>query len=687
MTKINKKHSLNYRNCPGALLFLVVLGAAAVAEEIDEIQVTATRRAIDTHDVSVGATVIAAADVAQNALVTDSLQGRVGTFVQETTPGQGAAVIRGLKGSALLHLVDGMRLNNALFRSAPTQYLALIDPAIIDRVEIARGSSASLYGSDAMGGVVQLLTRQPRIEEDAFTVHNELRLGFDSADLARSLSASTEFGNANLASMVNLGWRKNGNRLTGAGDRVAPTAYESRYLRFASRRQASEQQTWSLDLQFAEQPYTPRIDELIPGFGETLPASAEFAFAPNQRWFAHARHEYAQGWLAVDWTIDAGWQRIVDDRVIRAYDSTETRYEDNESDLLGVSVQGFRELGDSDWLFGAEWYRDAVGSSSRTYDSDTGSGGIVAPRFPDDSTVDQAGLFANLNRRLGATQIVSAGLRYSHVRIDIPAAHGYSASRFSRSDLSGELGWLLHLSDTLNLTANVGRGFRAPNIFDLGTLGERPGNRFNIPTASLEPEHVVQFDAGLKFDNGSWRGELVAWRLRYTDRIISVATGDFTEDGREIVQSRNVAESDLWGIESGVRWQASDALSLAAVVNYSRGSDTDETAVDYPADRMPPLNGRLEIDYVSDAGWEIAGYWLFAGQQHRLSPRDMSDVRIDPAGTAGWGSLGASLRFTLAGGTRLALHVDNVLDHAYRVHGSGIDARGINLGASVEFAW
>ena len=90
---------------------------------------------------------------------------------------------------------------------------------------------------------------------------------------------------------------------------------------------------------------------------------------------------------------------------------------------------------------------------------------------------------------------------------------------------------------------------------------------------------------------------------------------------------------------------------------------------------------------MSDAGWEIAGYWLFAGQQHRLSPRDMSDVRIDPAGTAGWGSLGASLRFTLAGGTRLALHVDNVLDHAYRVHGSGIDARGINLGASVEFAW
>ena len=82
----------------------------------------------------------------------------VGVYLQQTTPGQGAAIIRGLKGSQVLHLIDGMRLNNAFFRNAPNQYLGLVDAYNTERTEVVRGAAPSLYGADAMGGVLQVLS-------------------------------------------------------------------------------------------------------------------------------------------------------------------------------------------------------------------------------------------------------------------------------------------------------------------------------------------------------------------------------------------------------------------------------------------------------------------------------------------------------------------------------------------------
>ena len=686
MTKIKMQKS-----CSIAIVFMSVFVASswssAAAEEIEEIQVTATRRALDTHDVSPAVTVVGGETVAENTLLTDALRGQAGAFLQETTPGQGAAFIRGLRGSAILHLVDGMRLNNAMFRSAPTQYLALVDPAIVEQVEIERGAAASLYGNDAMGGVVQVISRRPHVDSSEFVTNNHAALNFDSADLAKRISVSSEFGTSALASLATVSYADIGDRLIGGGDRVGPSAYESKSARFATHVQADEQRHWFFDLQFAEQPFTPRIDELVPGYGETEPSSAEFAFAPNQRTFAHVQYEHAQGLFAADWTLDAGWQRIVDDRVSRSFGSASRRFENNRSDLLGLAARGFKAVGDSDWVFGAEWYRDRIASRSTTLDIETGAVGTRAPRFPDDSGIDQGAIYANVGMPLATRQHLNAGLRYSLVSIDIPSTADYAGSELSRSDLSGEIGWLLEWSETVNMVVNAGRGFRAPNIFDLGTLGERPGGRFNIPATNLEPEHVVQLDAGIKYDDGRWRGEVMAWRLRYTDRIVSILTGELTEDGREIVQSANVARSDIHGIEAAGRLQISDRLSASAVINLSRGTDRDAAGLETAADRIPPLNGRIGLDYNVNEGWELSPYLLFSAAQDRLSPRDIGDVRINPDGTPGWVTLGMKSDHHFENGLRLQLRIDNLLDKNYRVHGSGIDARGLNLGVAVSYDW
>jgi outer membrane cobalamin receptor len=133
----------------------------------------------------------------------DALHGEVGTFVQQTTPGQGVVIVRGLKGSEVLHLVDGFRLNNAIFRNAPNQYIALVDGQSLDRIEVVRGPSSTLYGGDAMGGVVQMLTPELRYSGDRWQWNGRLRAIAASAD--DSLIGRAEFGGGRDGMTFSLG--------------------------------------------------------------------------------------------------------------------------------------------------------------------------------------------------------------------------------------------------------------------------------------------------------------------------------------------------------------------------------------------------------------------------------------------------------------------------------------------------
>ena len=121
----------------------------------EHVQVTATRTNKRDIDIAAAVTAIDEDSILELApdVIAEMLRGQPGTFFQQTTPGQGIPIIRGLKGSQVLHMVDGIRLNNAFFRNAPNQYLGLVDSFATQRVEVVRGSQGSLYGADAMGGV------------------------------------------------------------------------------------------------------------------------------------------------------------------------------------------------------------------------------------------------------------------------------------------------------------------------------------------------------------------------------------------------------------------------------------------------------------------------------------------------------------------------------------------------------
>jgi outer membrane receptor protein involved in Fe transport len=656
-------------------------------DPIDEIQVTATRRPLATNRVSAAVTVVPADEINAQKLATDALASELGVFLQQTTVGQGAAIIRGLKGSEILHIVDGLRLNNAIFRNAPTQYLSLVAPGSIERMEVVRGSPTSLYGSDAVGGVIQVISRLPRFDGDALEMRRELFVAADSAELGKSARASFDIGNRELAGLASVSYQDSGNRRTGSGARVAPSGFESWSARGALHYRPADDRSWVLDLQVVRQPSTPRVDELVPGFGQTEPSSSEYFFEPNERRFVHVRHTRNDGLWNADWTIDLGWQHIDDDRRTRDLNASNRRFEENSSDLYGLSFSGAREFGDSSWVFGGEVYHDTVHSSRYERDINTGDATTLQARFPDGSSVDQRALFANVSQPVSERHSLSGGLRLSGVDIDLPATTISPAASISIDDVSADIGWLFDATDELQFVANVGYGFRAPNIFDLGTLGERPGNRFNIPNPGLSSERVLQYDLAVRKRAELWTAEFVIYQINYRDRIQSVLTGDTTAGGREIVQSRNLGRAEIHGAEAGLRWHPAGAWSGEILLNYTRGEQREDNGSYAAGDRIPPLNGRAIVRWELNEDLSARGSVTFADRQGRLSPRDIGDTRIDPAGTAGWAVANVGLSWQMDETWQFDAGVDNLLDRQYRVHGSGIDSVGRNYYLTARAGW
>jgi len=653
---------------------------------MESVIVTATRSEETILDVNEAISVIDSGEIKQLApeLLAEMLRGVPGAFFQQTTPGQGIPIIRGLKGSQVLHLVDGMRLNNAFFRNAPNQYLGLVDAYATERAEIVRGSAPSLYGADAMGGVLSVLTGEPDFEGRDWQNEGRVYGSYNSVDNSLIGRLDAAGGHAGSALSGGITYQNHDDRKVGSGETIEPSGYRVRAADMKWRQSFSERSELMFSAQFLEQPSTPRIDELVPGYGQEQPASEQYEFMPNKRSFLHARYRL-QGrsrWFS-QFEAHLARQVITDDRLTQDYGASDITAESNESKLDGLTLQfnspwGTGSSPQSELIWGLEYYTDKISSSRVRHDQDSGESRPVRGRFPDDSGMDSAAIYASNSwhwERLALT----AGLRYSRFNISLPATAEIEATHLKPDDLTGDIHLGYDLRPGIRLVANIGRGFRPPNIFDLGTLGSRPGNRFNVPNPNLEPESVWSYDIGTKLARDRWQAEAYVWYADYQDKISSRFTGEVTPQGRLVVQSDNLNQATLYGIESGLRYFSSDSLEFYAVLNYTRGEESDggETV---PADRIPPLNGKLGLIYRPHERLRIEPFLNFAGHQDRLSPRDVEDPRIDPMGTAGWGTINFLLSWQATQLTEWGLRMQNLGDKSYREHGSGIDAAGRNIG-------
>jgi len=607
----------------------------------------------------------------------EALTGTTGVWLQKTNHGGGSPFLRGLTGQQTLLMIDGIRLNNASFRSGPNQYLNTIDPQTIDQIEALRGSGSVQYGSDALGGVVHVLTRDPRFSGNGLRLTGSAYAKVMSADMEKSARAELGLSSENVALTAGLSYRDYGDLLAGGNlGFQRPTGYQQWSGDVKGKIRMGGNQLLTLAYQGVQLNNVPLYHRV------RLENFAYYQFDPQRRDLAYARWEWfgKEKWLR-NVQVTALNQRWAEGRQSQRNGSATRTEERDDIHTWGATLVVHSQPG-THWSAssGIEYYHDQVGS--RRNDVDTQNGQATARRglYPDGSTYANLAAYSLHTLELNRWRL-SAGARWNTFQITVKE-NVLGESTIRPAALVGNFSALYVLQPHHHLIASVHSAFRAPNVDDLGTLGI-VDFRYEVPNANLKPEKSLNLEVGWKVKTERLAGSISLYRNFLSDIITRVRQGRDSVAGYPVYLKENTAKAYIQGLEAEAEYRVFRTWVAYANLTYTYGQN--ETGNE-PFRRIPPLNGLLGIRYGHDRGFWACAEWLAAAKQTRLAAGDKDDNRIPKGGTPGW----TVFNLYAGWGTphwKVSVSAQNLFDIPYRTHGSGVDGmgRGFFLSGRISF--
>ena len=621
--------------------------------------------------------------------VPEAVGSLAGVYLQQTNYGGGSPIIRGMVGNRVLIMVNGIRLNNATYRYGPNQYLNSIDIHQVERIEVVRGAGSVLYGSDALAGVINVITKQaPDARHGSeFGAYTHVRFGSADSSGAGRIETSGHVGKVGFLG----GFTKEqfGDLHGGIGrGLMTHTGYRHQTGDFSLRFAAGAKGSIVAGASRVRQRDVERNDTLWAG------TDLEYVWQPQGRdmlYVQYTAEELGRYVSAVQ--VSFSYQRPIEYlRRIAATDATTERRHWDTVDMLETGVQFTSSLGKLQVLtygFGAT--SDWVGSTRTDMNLRTGAVTKKAGNYPDGSRFSTLAFFVQDEIQVWRHLDAVAGVRYEriHIRAGLfDAPSGAFSLDGSPSAFTGSAHLLYKLKPYLALTGGVSQGFRAPNIDDSTILGGS-GARYEIPNGNLKPERNLNIEYGVRLQNHRGQISVAAFADRYRDLIDRAPAlyqglpfldlnGNGIKDGKEldIYQRQNVSRAIVRGVEFESLLNISPSWTWSHTTTYTRGSDISQHQ---PLTRIPPLNGVSRLTWQSRRPFWIEGAMVASLGQHRLSPADRSDIRIGPWGTGGYAvfHLRTGLNRTALSG--LAVTLENVTNRRYKLHGSGLDRPGMNV--------
>ncbi len=377
----------------------------------EAIVVTAQRYESRPFDVPVAVSTVERIELSRKSLrsTPEALMGVNGVWMQKTNHGGGSPFIRGLTGNQVLIMIDGIRLNNATFRYGPNQYLNTIAPNAIERAEVIRGAGSVLYGSDALGGVINILTKKPRFSNEGMNISGNVGLRFMNRDMDRSIRAEIQANAPKWSVYGGFDIRRFGDIVAG-GDlgTQTPSGYDEISGDFKGLFLLSSTHLLTVAYQQVHQEDVPRFDQVAQrGY-------ARYSFDPQIRQFGYLR---SQSFFDNNWfqqvQLTLSYHRSLEERIKQKQDQTVVRNEGDEVDTWGATIEIHSDLS-SIWkaISGLEWYHDMVGSWARDTETTTGEETQRRGLYPDGSSANSLALYSSHSLKFDRW-LLNLGIRFN----------------------------------------------------------------------------------------------------------------------------------------------------------------------------------------------------------------------------------------------------------------------------------
>ncbi|MEO9964892.1 MAG: TonB-dependent receptor [Reichenbachiella sp.] len=695
--------------------------------EIGEVVISASKWEQDRAEVPNEILIVSPKQIERNNPQTsaDMLQQSGQVFVQKSQLGGGSPMIRGFSANSVLIMLDGIRINNAIYRGGNLQNVIMLDPNLLSGAEVVFGPSSSVYGSDALGGVMDFHTFTPAFT-DSKTIesHGAGMMRFSSANLERTAHFHVNVQNSKWSNTLGLTFsnfgdlRSGGNRPSkyqdfgkrieyidqiNGQDVVIPndkvnvqrfSGYEQYNLLNKLSYRLSNGSTLTHTFYFTSSSDVPRYDRLTQRTDEGDLENAQWYYGP-QKFVLNALtfSNYSSNFFYDGLRVVLSNQWVKESRNDRKFESTSLRSRVEQVDVYALNVDFDKKISDkSELYYGTELVYNYVESTAQRKDIVTEAITAESTRYPDGgSSYLSAAAYGSFKHRLNKIAIISSGLRYTYVALnskfedksffDFP----YDEINLSNGALSGSIGAVISPKKFIRWNLMFSTGFRSPNIDDIGKVFDSEPGNVVVPNEDLGAEFTFNYETGLnlKLSNRI----TLEGSLYYTQLRDAMVRRSFLFDGQssilydgvdsDVEALVNVGEAHIWGYSVGLAAKLTEKLTLTGRVNNNDGEDEIENI---PLRHTNPMFGKISLSYVSEQ-FSIEGYTDFQAKREwdDLAPSEQNKAYLyTPEGALGWYTVNIRSSYHVNDGLSFTASIENILDKHYRPYSSGISAPGIN---------
>ncbi|MBK7083488.1 MAG: TonB-dependent receptor [Flavobacteriales bacterium] len=706
----------------------IVLTAAAFP--LNEVVISANHWEQEADRVPDQITVIKPRDIVFNnpGTAADMLQQTGEVFMQKSQLGGGSPMLRGFAANRVLIVVDGVRMNNAIYRAGNLQNVLSADPYVLERAEVIHGPGAMTYGSDAIGGVMDFHLLSPKFSADS-------TLLFRGGAAARYGSAASEYGGhldlglggrklafVGSASFTRFGDLRMGTQgpddylrpwysevINGADSMVINSDPElqvgSAYDNMNFMGKLAYRPVASLEIganfYYSTTSDVPRYDRLIE-LRNGAPRSAEWYYGP-QNWLMGSlriQHQAKRGpWSTARLTV--AYQDYEESRNDRNFGNSRLRTQAEHVSGIWGNLDLEKDLGSStQLLYGAEFVTNDVGSTGQRVDQENGEFEVINSRYPDGSSWNTGSVYVGAMRDFNDRLTLSAGARFNWSALECVFdtslfPYPATATSLSNNALTGNLGLAYRPGTAWKFSLDLSTGFRSPNIDDIGKVFDSEPGAVIVPNPQLAPEYAYTAEVGIE--------KVIADRVRlrangyYILLDNAMVRRPYELNGQDSIMYdgelsrvdaiQNAAQATVLGFLIAVDAKLGLGIGLDARYNWQDGVEQDDdNIIDVPLRHCPPAFGsaglswerkkiRLRLYADFSAGFTFDD---LAPSEQAKTPIYALDDNGDPYAPS-WYTLNFKGSYQIMKALQVTAGVENITDQRYRPYSSGITAPGRNF--------
>jgi hemoglobin/transferrin/lactoferrin receptor protein len=681
----------------------------------------------------------------QQANTADILTASGQVFVQKSQAGGGSPVVRGFEASRVLLMVDGVRMNSAIFRAGHLQNIITVDNMILDRVEIVYGPSSTLFGSDALGGVVNLFTKQPQLfksnlvsKKAPWKTNGNLVYRFGNGQNEQRQHVDLNIANNKWAFLTsvtksNFGDMRQGNKRSAAypdfGKRLFYVARENNTDIIKDNSASVNIQKLSgynqidllqkvlfkpndntehlLNVQVSNSSDINRYDRLTET-SKGLPVFSEWYYGPQVRnMIGYKLTKSNLNGYFQKLTTNINYQHLEESRITRRFKSNNKDYRFEAVDIFGLNMDLLHQGKSSTLNIGVESYYNDVSSTAYRNNIATNLRSAITTRYSDGPTnMSNYALYAQHTQFLKGNWVLNSGLRLNNVQLNANfkdtalMRFPFTDANQNNTAFTGNLGMAYNGADGLRVSFGVSSGFRAPNVDDLTKVFDTRTGYVVVPNKDLKPEYTYNaelnvskttstYSIGFSLFHTWFRNALVVDRFKWNNASAILYQGIMSD----VYATQNKAKAIVYGFNVNGSANLSPNTTLAATYTYTKGNYADRkldglnTAL--PLDHIPPTYGRVGLKHdIKKFTAEL--FTLFNGwkriEDYNLNGED-NQIYATKDGMPAWQIWNINTNYQLTKKLNFSFQIENIADLNYRYFASGISALGRNYIVQARYSF